>query len=145
MLRCKLRLFIVEKRHTPCRNYNASRDWLKNNWTNNRLIDHWTLALKTIGLTWYPGPMKLEVPKRCIVSFIVRIYHQRVQQIFMLQNVDVVVHFFSLVKFWFSLVFFRGTRRLFSVKYLFEEINIACSKKQILPRNFDSSRKAKNF
>ena len=31
----------------------------------------------------------------------------------------------------------RGTRRLFSV-------NI-CSKKQILPRNFDSSRKAKNF
>ena len=33
--------------------------------------------------------------------------------------------------------FDRGTRRLFSV-------NI-CSKKQILPRNFDSSRKAKNF
>ena len=36
---------------------------------------------------------------------------------------------------WVSKV--RGTRRLFSV-------NI-CSKKQILPRNFDSSRKAKNF
>ena len=35
------------------------------------------------------------------------------------------------------LVCYRGTRRLFSV-------NI-CSKKQILPRNYDSSRKAKNF